>query len=106
MSNVIRLLTNVTTDGSGSYQRVDEGGYYSVEGEGTWNGATMTFSVQGAQKGNAIPLADIGATTISITADGRKVALLATGDQVRGTLASSGASTNLSASLRKIRLVR
>jgi len=96
------ILTNSTADGTSSYVTVDESGRYSLEAEGTWNGASLSFLFKGAQKRNAIALSDALGASVSFTADGARGLYIAKGQQIAAVQATSGGSTSLSVTLLKV----
>ena len=83
------LITNRTTDGSGSAVGVESGGYRIIRFRGTFDGATVVIDCDFGDD-NWVPADDTGRTT-----EGVLYLSLAQGMRIRATVSSAGASTDL-----------
>lgn len=72
-----------------------------LEVDGTFNGATVTFTKSGI-KGSDIAATDSFGSVISFTAAGDKLVYVSPYEKVAGTVSGAGASTSLSAALLRI----
>lgn len=83
------LLTNQTSNGSGSAADVSSGGYRIVRYRGTFDSCTITVECDFGD-GNWVAAGD------AATAEGLDYIALAIGMRMRATVASAGASTDVS----------
>jgi hypothetical protein len=95
------IFSDQTTNITSAYATIPVGGLYQLEVDGTFNGATVTFSSRGC-KGSALASKDSSGTAILFTSAGQALVCVSAYEAISGTISAAGASTNLTAMLRRV----